>query len=472
MNPLRRYVRVRLHRRIFVWFGVSIGLTIAILSGVMALLAQPSPWRRDIVRAERFLGYQFADVWQRPLERDRLVTRIAREFEASVIAYDANGIVVASRGGECKHRFLRISVPAGSTEPGASADGPGERITDRLAASLGHNSAFHPRPGRPADHAGPERRVGRVLVCRNRHSRARPWVFFLGLGVAGACLWLAAGVIARRLIRPLGRVVAVARDIGDGKLDSRVKLACRHGSDELGILASAINDMAVRIKKQIDDQRELLAAVSHELRTPLGHMRVLIELLRTSAAQSGRLDDLEREILEVDSLVGQLLASSRLAFDTLDRRSLDARELATRAIERVGLSGSLLQVDATDTEFDGDPTLLASALANLLDNARNHGAGVTTLRIRDIYESKGQAFIQFEVDDSGPGLAEGELDTVFDTFYRGTHRAGQSSLGLGLALVRRIAEAHGGRAFAENRPEGGARVGFSVARVIPASPVK
>jgi signal transduction histidine kinase len=110
-------------------------------------------------------------------------------------------------------------------------------------------------------------------------------------------------------------------------------------------------------------------------------------------------------------------------------------------------------VDAGPLVLEGDPTLLQRALSNLLENARVHAGGVTRLRV-----DAPDGVVRFAVEDAGPGLsAEGER--TFQPFQRGEASDG---LGLGLALVRRIAEAHGGSAFAENRPEGGARVGFTV----------
>ncbi len=296
----------------------------------------------------------------------------------------------------------------------------------------------------------------------------REQVFWM-LGVACLCLWMASGAIAHRLIGPLSEVVRVARELGDGKLDSRVG-SCRYRHDELGVLATAINDMAERIEKQMADQRELLAAVSHEIRTPLGHMRVLVELLRDKTSEPTRLEELEREIVDIDSLVGQLLASSRLAFDTMEERSLDAVEVTTRALERAGLSRELLDVEAESSRLRGDATLLARALGNLLDNALHHGKGVVKVVVSEGEPGPSEdprsvpsREIRFEVWDRGPGFPDDEKERVFETFYRGERRAGQSSLGLGLALVQRIAEAHRGRAWADNIAAGGARVGFSVA---------
>jgi two-component system, OmpR family, sensor kinase len=273
--------------------------------------------------------------------------------------------------------------------------------------------------------------------------------------MVGIALWLASGFIAWRLTRPLMQVIRVTRDIRDGKLESRIELG-RHAG-ELGILAASVNDMAARIEKQIADQRELLAAVSHEIRTPLGHLRILFESAREKNVDPALVADCEREVLEIDRLVGQLLAGSRLDFGTIDKRSLDGADLAALALERAGLDPERLDVSASDVSLAGDPTLLARALANLLDNAERHAGGAVRLGVR-----AGDSSVVFEVDDRGPGFAAEDLPRAFESFYRGRQR-GHGSLGLGLSLVRRIAVAHGGRAWAENLPDGGARVSFSVA---------
>jgi signal transduction histidine kinase len=275
--------------------------------------------------------------------------------------------------------------------------------------------------------------------------------------VSAALVWMSAGGVSRYLTRPLVQLVTVTRDIGEGKLDSRMKLGLTVG-DEVGVLARSVNGMAERIEEQLADQRELLAAVSHELRTPLGHIRVLVDTAREGSENQIPLDEIEREVVEVDRLVDQLLATSRLDFGELEKRALDGVELAVRALERLGVDASLLDVQSDESALEVDPTLVLAAITNLILNAQTHGGGL----IRLVVKAQGDK-LHFEAWDEGPGFEDEDAERVFESFYRGENKAG-GSLGLGLSLVRRIAVAHGGDAWAENRDEVGARVGFSVSR--------
>ncbi len=292
-----------------------------------------------------------------------------------------------------------------------------------------------------------------------------PWRALLLFGVPTLLLWTASGRVARRMSRPLYELTRVAQKIGTGDLSARVPTGWMPAG-EVAVLSGAINDMAARITHQLAEQRELLAAVSHELRTPLSRIRLLIEIAREGHLGPDTLNEIERETVEIDTLVGELLASARLEFQALTTRPLDGAEVAERALERAGVGADSLNLRTPrPLAFAADPTLVARALANLIDNARKHGGGLDILSV-----AREAAFIVFEVADRGPGFAPGDEARVFASFYRGPQNSGSEgrdapdegarrshgSLGLGLALVKRIAEAHGGDIVAANRVGGGA----------------
>jgi len=289
-----------------------------------------------------------------------------------------------------------------------------------------------------------------VIVGMQLDDRPQWWQIAIGVGA----LSIVSGAISWRLTRPLIMVVHAARDIGDGKLETRLDVD-RHGG-ETRVLAVAINEMAAKIQQQLADQRQLLAAVSHELRTPLGHMRVLVETARDTG-DTKALEGLDREILTLDDLVGKLLASSKLEFGNLDRRTLDLGELVSDAATSAGIVPEAIEAIG-EVRAAIDPTLVRRAVANLLDNARVHGGGAIAVRIE---RRAGQVAI--EVDDAGPGVTSDRRADAFRAFVPSSG----GGLGLGLALVSRIAVAHGGGAWITDRPGGGARVGFTVQVTAP-----
>jgi len=418
VTPVSRFVRQRLHRRIFVWFGASILITGVVVALVFALHAPAhTGYHEGLARVRAFAAEQFELVWDDAGRRDRLARSVSEKLGFDFVLEDAQGHALAVYGRDCEKSELSL----------------------------------------PIERAG--RRLGLVRVCSAQWFRAGPrGPFLLALFAAGATLWAASGFIARRLTRPLGELVRVANAIGGGNLATRVALhRSRYG--EIGILADAINDMAARIQKQMDDQRELLAVVSHEIRSPLSRLRLLLELTRDAPSHElalAQLDGMERELYDINELTGKLLASSRLDFSMLDVRELDVCSLARTVITRAGLDLEILECDP-ELRVPADPTLIARGLSNLLENAVRHAGGPTRLWIG---AREGQ--LGFVVEDDGPGFSASDLPSVFESFVRGKSSSSGASLGLGLALVRRIALAHAGRAWAQNRSPRGAEVGFSI----------
>lgn len=416
MNRLSCYVRARLQRRLFVWFGVAILLSGVVFSAVTFVLSASSGsgWSQETARARVFVGRRFADVWEEPRARESLGHSMSQDLEVTVTLVDSRGQMLGTFGKPCPRTWFEAPVvQAGQT-------------------------------------------IGTVMICAERSRNLGAFRWLAPLFAAGVLLWAMSGMVARRLSRPLENLARMASEIGRGKYGSRVRIG-RHGHGEVVVLADAMNDMAARIERQMSDQRELLAAVSHEMRTPLGRIRILTELARDGIKIEKHLDDLDREVVEMDALVGDLLASSRLDFTALSKERVDPVDVGRRALERAGLGEDKLVVEGDVRECLVDPTLLSRALANLLDNAKKHGGGVQTLCVT---AQNGE--IAFDVEDEGRGLGPGEETRIFEPFYRRPDEKAreQGSLGLGLSLVSRIAEAHGGRARAENRQERGARIGI------------
>ena len=289
--------------------------------------------------------------------------------------------------------------------------------------------------------------IGGIMLGWQFRGGVMPW---WQLAITLVFIGIAASAIAWQLTHPLLLVVRAARDIGDGKLDTRLDV--KHHGGEVRVLAAAINEMASKIQQQLVDQRQLLAAVSHELRTPLGHMRVLIETAR-DAKDAKALSELECEVLVLDELVGKLLASSRLEFGNLDRRDVDLGVLTADVATSCGVNVEVIEAIGM-VRAPVDATLVRRAIANLLDNARVHAGGAVSVRVE-----RRAGLIAIEVDDAGPGIPAERRADAFRAFVPSSG----GGLGLGLALVSRIAVAHGGGAWIADRPGGGARVGFSIA---------
>jgi two-component system OmpR family sensor kinase len=286
----------------------------------------------------------------------------------------------------------------------------------------------------------------------------RPFGRVLMFCASGVILWGLAGMWARRITRPLRELSRVAGELGSGKLESRVRLP-RHGAGEMRELAASFNDMAARVEELVKSKTELLHAVSHELRTPLARLRVLLGILDEQNRDPKLARELEREVLELDALVGELLAGARIDAGALSPRALDVRETVDTCVTRSGLTQVRVVIANDAARVFADPTLLARALLVLLDNTKKHGGSSVSVRVERAGEQ-----LRFSVEDDGAGFEPDDLSRLFTPFARGRGQLPDEArgLGLGLYLVRRIAQAHAGDAFAHNGEGRGAVVGFSV----------
>jgi signal transduction histidine kinase len=292
-------------------------------------------------------------------------------------------------------------------------------------------------------------------------ARAIPWrpiLILLGALLVSAALLYP---FSRSITRPLERLTAAAEAFGRGDLSTRSGIVAQ---DEVGRLARSFDEMADRIQAARRAEKELLANVSHELRTPLARMKIGLELIdvRADVPARKRIAVLNEEIDELEKLIADVLTTSRLELSALPLRpvQLQAREVLEKSRARAeALSQAQpIEIEAPpDLTLTADEALLSRALDNLIDNARKYAAnGEKPIRIEATREN---GAVLFAVRDHGPGFAPDELERVFDAFYRGETAPSQGAgYGLGLALARRVAEAHGGSIRAVNAEGGGARL--------------
>jgi len=295
----------------------------------------------------------------------------------------------------------------------------------------------------------------------------------LGLGVAqlaAALLVLALLSIplARSITAPLEKLGEVTRAFGAGDLAARSGL---QGADEIGDLGRAFDDMAERVIGLRKAEKELLANVSHELRTPLQRIRMALELVREGDTQraTGYLADIEEDLEELEHLLDDITTTARLELSRgssspdplppLRKKRLSGRELvdAARARFEKRLPERRLdcKVAGDAPPIEADANLLRRALDNLLDNAAKFSEPDTTIELAATRGPDGA--LSLAVTDSGIGIQEAELERIFEPFYRTDRSRARATggVGLGLALARRIASAHGGSISAESQPERG-----------------
>ncbi|OLP06935.1 Periplasmic sensor signal transduction histidine kinase with HAMP domain [Rhodoferax antarcticus ANT.BR] len=293
-----------------------------------------------------------------------------------------------------------------------------------------------------------------------------PFGFAWMLVWVGLAVALATYPIVRTLTRRLERLQRGVQQWGAGDLSARMP---ETGSDEVAFLAKRFNHAAERVESLVKShevllasQKSLLANASHELRSPLTRIRMGLELMGPGVSPTSRAE-IARNIHELDELIEEILLASRLEASETDMGTIESVDLVGLAAEECARVDAELLLPADPSAPDsgqfvhelavqGVAKLLRRAVRNLLENARRHAAGEVSLRLSLVAQHA-----EIRVCDRGPGVPPELMERIFEPFYRlpgATERAG--GVGLGLALVKSIAQRHGGRAFCENRPEGGA----------------
>lgn len=372
----------------------------------------------------------------------------------------------------------RMHPPPG---PGEDYKHPPRRFDERNAveADAGHERPGHPPPGPPGhmheepdDEGrgsfghGPEfivqlqdgQTVHLHLPRPPRNSWFAPLGFFGTLALVALAVALATYPIVRRLTRRLEDLQAGVERWGQGDLGVRV---AAQGEDEVAYLAQRFNHAAARIEALVQSrdallasQKSLLANASHELRSPLARIRMGLELMGDGSGDSvaQRRPAIERNLQELDMLIDEILLASRLDSKEADVGTFEPVDLVGLAAEECARVQALLQDPPPHLSVPGVSKLLRRALRNLLENANRHAGGEVQLQLR-----QEAGFAVVEVLDKGPGVPADLRERIFEPFYRLPGASEKDGgVGLGLALVKSIAQRHGGSVQCSNRPQGGA----------------
>ena len=293
-------------------------------------------------------------------------------------------------------------------------------------------------------------------------------VVLLAVAAASSTVALAAAVlVARAISRPVEHLRATAAALAGGDLSAR---AVEEGSAELSQLARATNEMAGKLEELFDVRRQLVAWASHDLRTPIASLQAMVEALEDGLAEpADYLPAMREQVRTLGTLVEDLFELARidagaLTFELEDAPLSGLVQATLRGLEpqaRARQIGLEAHVGEEEPRVRCAPDKVERVLYNLVANALRHTPSDGSVAV---LVQPNESEVVVSVEDTGEGLPPEALQRAFDRFWRAdlARSRERGGAGLGLAIARGLVEAQGGRIWAENRPDGGARISFTL----------
>ena len=404
------------------------------------------------------IGPDGADILGRPLSES--AARRLQFFRESISDAEQGGPLGPPPG-------TAAGPPLGATPPGDGPPGAGPGPGGPAPRGLTPRN-FRPQRVLPQIVA-PDGTAYTVLLVPRRPSifgaLSLPGISARIFGIALVVSAFASWWLAQHLSAPIRRMQEGARALAGERLGVRVSAGLDGRKDEVAVLAREFDAMADRLRANRSALTRLLGDISHELRSPLARMRLALGLARQPSADNARqLDRMEREIERLDVLISQVLKLARLNGTDIpfEREPFDVDEMIDEVVRDAAFEGTakgckVQTVGAAHSVVSGNRELLRSAIENVLRNAVRYspqGAPV------EVAVERGTAGLTISVRDRGPGVPAGELERIFEPFYRVAESRDRDSggEGIGLAITSQVMKAHGGTARADNRAGGGFEV--------------
>nr|WP_312864432.1 HAMP domain-containing sensor histidine kinase [Saccharopolyspora phatthalungensis] len=450
-SPKGRLQRVSLRNRVTWLAAICVAGAVALVSVAAFVTVRDSLYQQidDNLTERAVEAAEGPLVRTSDLQQVPVAFFVAANFKISVLS--ADGLVVGPAD-RPPMSLAELAVAKGETRDSLRTD---QRTNSRVVAvPTGQNAAL----------------VMSTSLQQTQRTLAQLSVVLVVMGGAGILLAAAAGTaVARAGLRPVQRLTAATERVA---LTGDLRPIPVGGDDELARLTASFNGMLSALAESQERQRRLVADAGHELRTPLTSLRTNLELLMASArpnapelSEQDRAEmfaDVQAQVTELSALVGDLVELAREDTPQAVHEPVDLIDVVERALSRARRRAPRIEFDVRLEPWVmmGDATALERAVLNLLDNAAKWSPDGGRVRVELHPEDADHTVL--EVADGGPGIAAADRPYVFERFYRSSDARTLPGSGLGLSIVKQVAERHGGTVWAGEAPEGGALLRMSL----------